>query len=263
MTPRRTDEKATRKQYWRMAISILGFLIAWEIVARLGFIHPSLFPPPTRVFQAFLEMARSGELARDVRASLWRAVIGFLLGSAAGIAVGLVTGRVEKLNNYISPLIQLFRPLPPVAIIPLVIVWFGIGEVSKIFSIAFAVFFPVWINAHLGAHEVPRTFLWSAQTLRVRGVKLLWKVIFPAALPFIMAGLRNGVSLAFIMVFVSELAGASAGIGYQISVSYLAYRVDRMMAALALLGLFGAAADLVLIRIAWLVFPWLKLTEQR
>src|SRR5439155_10912565 len=112
------------------------------------------------------------------------------------------------------------RPLPPLAIITLVIVWFGIGEISKVFSIAFAVFFPVWINTHLGAREVPKTFIWSARTLGVKGVSILWKVIFPAAIPFVVAGLRTGVSLTFVMVFVSELAGASAGIGYKISVSY-------------------------------------------
>ncbi len=251
------------KRHARMGLSILVFLVVWEIVARAGVIHVSLFPPPTQVFQALVEMARSGELVRDIRASLWRALIGFVLGSAVGIATGLVTGRVEKVNNYVSPLIQLFRPLPPVAIIPLVIVWFGIGEVSKIFSIAFAVFFPVWINTHLGACDVAKTFLWSARTLGVRGTKTLWKVIFPAALPFVIAGLRSGVSLAFIMVFVSEIAGASAGIGYQISVSYLAYRVDRMMAALTLLGLFGATADLLLIQFVWLLFPWVRLAQQK
>jgi ABC-type nitrate/sulfonate/bicarbonate transport system permease component len=247
----------------RASVSIVLFLLAWELIARAGIIHVSLFPPPTRVAAAFGEMARSGELTRDIRASLWRAAVGFLFGSAAGIFIGLITGRIEWISNYLSPLIQLFRPLPPVAIIPLVIVWFGIGEVSKVFSISFAVFFPTWINTHLGSRDVPQTFLWSAQTLRVKGARVLWKVIFPAALPFIAAGLRNGIAIAFVMVFVSELAGASAGIGYQISVSQLAYRVDRMMAALALLALFGAAADWLLTRILWWRFPWLRYPLQK
>jgi len=243
----------------RISLSIVAFLMLWEGIARSGFTNSSLFPPPTRVIAAFAEMAQSGELVRDVRASLWRAVIGFAVGSAVAIIFGILTGRIEKFENYISPLIQVFRPLPPVAIIPLVIVWFGIGEVSKIFSIAFAVFFPVWINTHLGARDVPKTFIWSASTLGVKGFSVLWRVIFPAALPFVVAGLRTGVSLAFVMVFVSELSGASAGIGYQISVSYLAYRVDRMMAALVMLGLFGAGADLLLSRFTWFLFPWLRL----
>jgi len=260
------------KQIVRASISIVVFLIAWEIIARTGFIHISLFPPPTRVAEAFVEMARSGELARDLRASLWRAVIGFVLGSGVAIATGLVTGRIEALNNYLSPLMQLFRPLPPVAIIPLIIVWFGIGEVSKVFSIAFAVFFPVWVNTHIGAREIPVMFLWSVYSLGVRGFTVLWKVIvpgallwrviLPGALPFIVAGFRTGIAIAFIMVFVSELAGASAGIGYQISVSHLAYRVDRMIAALILLGVLGAGADLLLTRLIWFTCPWLKLGQK-
>lgn len=251
------------KRIARARLSIFIFLTAWELIARTGFIHVSLFPPPTRVIQAFGEMFQSGELVRDIKASLWRAVLGLVAGSAIAISTGLVTGRVAAINNYLSPMIQLFRPLPPVAMIPLVIVWFGIGEVSKIVSISFAVFFPVWINTHIGAREIPRTFLWSAQTLGVKGISTLWKVIFPAALPFTLAGVRTGVAIAFIMVFVSELAGASAGIGYQISVSHLAYRVDRMMAALMLLGLCGAVADLMLTRLTWFVFPWLKLLGQK
>jgi len=251
------------KQIIRASLSIIAFLVVWEIIARIGFIHISLFPPPTRVAVAFLEMAQSGELLRDVQASLWRAFVGLALGSILGVVVGLVTGRIERINNYLSPIIQIFRPLPPVAIIPLVIVWFGIGETSKLFSIGFAVFFPVWVNTHIGAREIPKTYLWSAQTLRVRRFELFWRVIFPGALPFIVAGFRTGIAIAFVMVFVSELAGASAGIGYQISVSHLAYRVDRMIAALILLGLFGASADLILTRLLWAAFPWLKLLGQK
>lgn len=247
----------------RLFFSLGLFLIAWELIGRSGMIHISLFPPPTKVAHAFVEMAKSGELMRDAKASLLRAVLGLFIGSFVGVAIGLFTGRIEILNNYLSPLIQLFRPLPPVAIIPLVIVWFGIGELSKVFSISFAVFFPIWINTHIGVREIPKMFIWSAETLNVRGLKLLWKVIFPAALPFIIAGFRQAIATAFIMVFVSELAGASSGLGYQISVSHLAYRVDRMMAALVALGLLGALADFILTQTIWFFCPWLKLQQEK
>jgi ABC-type nitrate/sulfonate/bicarbonate transport system permease component len=250
------------KPWMRATLAITGFLVVWEATARLQPGRIALFPPPSRVLLALIEMTRSGDLIRDIEASLWRALVGFALGSLAGIVIGLITGRIIKLDNYLSPVIQLFRPLPPVAIIPLVIVWFGIGETSKIFSIAFAVFFPVWVNAHLGARDIPTTYLWSARTMGVTGLGVFSRVIFPAALPFIMAGLRNGIAVAFVMVFVSELAGASSGIGYQINSSYLAYRVDRMIAALVVLGGFGALGDVLLTKTASLVFPWLKL-EQR
>ena len=243
----------------RTAISIALFFLIWEGLSRSGLVNATLFPPPTTVLRALVEMAKSGELVRDILASLWRAILGFLIGSSAGIALGLLTGRLEKYDAYLSPILQIFRPLPPVAIIPLIIIWLGIGEVSKVFSIAFAVFFPVWINSDLGARSVPHSFLWSSRTLGCHYPSLIWRVILPSALPFIVAGLRVGISLAFVMVYVSELSGASAGVGYQISVSYLAYRVDRMIAALAVLGFLGLASDLVLAKSLQIAFPWLKL----
>ena len=176
---------------------------------------------------------------------------------------GLLTGRIAWINKALAPLIQLFRPLPPVALVPLVIVWFGIGETSKILSIAYAVFFPVWINTHIGAQEVAQTFLWSAKSLKVSGIRILWKVIFPGALPFIAAGLRTGAAMAFIMVFVSEQTGASEGVGYRIWNSNLDYRIDLMIAALFVLGLIGALADFLLAKSMTGIFPWLKFVKQK
>jgi ABC-type nitrate/sulfonate/bicarbonate transport system permease component len=247
------------RNYRRGILAIAVFLLLWETIARMDPSRGPLFPPPTRVFVALLDFLRSGDFFTDVLASLSRAAAGFLLGSLVGIVVGLLTGRNELLDNYLSPVIQLFRPLPPVAIIPLIIVWFGIGEVSKVFSIAFAVFFPVWISAHLGAREVPITYLWSARIMGVSPVASLYRIIFPSSLPFLMAGLRTGISLTFVMVFVSELAGASSGIGYEINASYLAYRVDRMIAALIVLAGLGYLSDWLLTGSASAVFPWLKL----
>lgn len=250
-------------KFIRLALPILIFLIGWELISRSGAINVALFPPPSKVVLSLIEMLRSGELLRDIRASYQRLLLGLCSGALLGISLGLLTGRVKIVADILTPLVQLFRPLPPVAIIPLVIVWFGIGETAKIFSIAFAVFFPVWLNTHLGAQQIPQRLLWSASTLTTSQLKIFWRVIFPASLPFIVAGLRNGISIAFVMVFVSELAGASEGIGYQISVSHLAYRMDRMMAALAVLGASGALADYFFARGIVRSYPWLKPSQTK
>jgi ABC-type nitrate/sulfonate/bicarbonate transport system permease component len=247
----------------RVAVSTATFLAVWEGAARSGYTPITLFPPPTRVLGALVEMAQSGELTRDLAASLRRAAAGFLVGSSAGVGVGLATGRIAWIDHYFSPIIHIFRPIPPVAAIPIVITWMGITEASKVFSIAFAVFLTVWISAHLGARNIPRTYLWAARTLKIRGVHLLHRVIFPGALPFIVAGCRAGIAIAFVMVYVSELAGASSGIGYQINISHLAYRIDRMLAALVVLGACGALADLLLATGLSLAFPWLRFAEHR
>lgn len=264
----------------RVGISITCFLVGWELVARAGIVPAPLFPPPTGVIRALHEMATAkvrwptgccvwipgplqNDLVLDLGVSLQRGALGWAIGSLAGIVIGVLTGRLPVLNSYLAPIIQIFRPLPPVAIIPVIIVWFGIGDISKIFSIAFAVFFPVWINSHIGAQKIPKSFIWSAQSLRTGRFTMLRRVIFPGSLPFVAAGLRTGISVAFVMVYVSELAGASAGIGYEISSSHLSYRVDRMLGALLLLGAAGASADLLLSKALNSAFPWLRYSVQR
>lgn len=246
--------KARPNLLW--VLPVLVFLGVWEIVSRLEIVNPRLFPAPTIVLAALMEWARSGELWRDIKASYWRMLAGYSVGSLAGVVVGMLTGRARLAHRSLTPLVQLLRPLPPVAIIPLVIVWLGIGNTAKVFSIAFAVFFPVWINSHLGACSVPITYLRSARTLCRSRLRIALKVVLPAALPNIIAGMRTSIAIAFIMVYVAEIAGASAGIGYQISVSHLAYRIDKMVAALFVLAAAGAFADFLFAAAIRSAFPW-------
>lgn len=242
-------------------IPVLVFFTLWEIISRLEIVNPLLFPPPSVVWEALKEWYQSGELIRDVNASYWRMLTGFLIGGTSGAIIGIFTGRVNLINKSLTPIIQFFRPLPPVAIIPLVIVWLGIGDIAKIFSISFAVFFPVWINTHLGASSISTAYLWSAKLLCKSKVKEIFKVLFPAALPSIVAGLRTAIAIAFIMVYVSEIAGASKGLGYQISVSHLAYRIDKMIAALIVLSLAGVLVDYIFSKLVRLIFPWTQYNE--
>ncbi len=256
----------TNKQLQRtfqFLVPIVALLAVWELVSRSGAVNSKLFPPPSLVAQGFREWAVSGEMVRDLITSLWRAVLGFAVGGALGAMAGLATGRSQMLDRILSPIFHLLRPLPPVAIIPLVIVWFGVGNTGKLFSISFAVFFPVWINAHLGSRQVPQEYLWSAQLLRKSSLQILRSVILPGSLPSIFAGLRTALAIALIMVYVSEIAGASAGLGYQISVSHLAYRIDKMMAALAVLGLCGAGFDYLFTKVVQKSCPWFRFESER
>ena len=176
-------------------------------------------------------------------------------------AIGI--GAALGLEQAVSPTLNVLRSLPPVATISLIIVYAGIGNFAKVFAISLAVFLTMWIGAHVGSREVPQAFLWSARSMGERGSSLLWRVVLPAAAPYVLASARTCVAVAFVMVYVSELAGASEGLGFTISISQLAYRVDRMMAALLLLGLCGAASDFLVTRTAWCVFPWLKLSAHK
>jgi len=237
-------------------IPILLFILIWEALSSSGIFNAVLFPPPSKVFLALLGLALSGELFLHLSASLSRVYLGLLVGSVLGIAVGLLTGRIRIIDKSMSPLLHVFRSFPAVAIIPLVIVWFGIGETAKLFSISFAVFFPVWMNTHIGASSIPVRYVQMLSIFKTPSFKKWSKVILPASSEFIIAGVRTGIAIAFIMVFVSELAGASSGVGYIISISQLSYRMDVMIAGLFVLGLLGAVTDFAFIRLIKAIFPW-------
>lgn len=237
-------------------VSAVVLLVAWEALARAQVIPMSIFPPPSRVAVALLRSVQTGELFRDLGASLWRAYLGLLLGAGAGILLGVGTGRLHWVDILVSPVLNVFRQLPPVALIPLFVVWFGIGDVSKLAAIATAVAMPVWINTHAGCSGIERDHYWTARSLCLTNSQMLFRIILPLALPSILVGVRVGIATAFIMVFVSELAGASSGLGYQISVSQLSYRIDKMIAALLMLGLCGAISDVLFVGFSRRVFPW-------
>jgi NitT/TauT family transport system permease protein len=240
-------------------LPIIGILLLWEIVSRKLITHPAIFPPPTVVALSLWELTKTGTLFSDLKISLLRLFFGFLIGGMIGIGLGLITGRIKWINATFTPVIQVLRSLPPVALLPLIIVWFGIDDGAKIFSIALAVFFPIWLNTHLGVERVPREFLWSAKLLRRKYSELMPEVVLPSALPLIIAGIRTSIAMGYIMVFVSELMGASAGLGYRIEASSQAYRMDQMMAALAMLGFLGALTDWLFVKTIGRFCPWLKI----
>lgn len=248
--------KTLKKFYFLLPLAVI--IIAWQLISGFNLVNSSLFPPPSRIFLAFIELLKNGELYLDIKSSLGRVFIGLFIGSFIGVIFGLLTGRINIINKSLSPLFNILRSFPPVAIIPIIIVWLGIGESAKLFSIAFATFFPVWINTHVGASRIPIVYTNASSILTKSSIKKWFSVILPASLPYIITGIRISIGVAFVMVFVSELAGASSGIGYLISISQLSYRMDRMFVGLFLLGFFGFITDYIFTRLTKYIFPWLE-----
>jgi len=237
------------------------FLGLWEALARLGLVNQVLFPGPIAVSRAFLTWARDGTLLSDVRASLERVFMGWAVGGATGIVLGLFTGRLAWANFSVGRIVNTLRAVPPVALVPLAILWFGISESSKVFLVAWGTFFPVWLNTHLGASNVKKSIEWSASSLGVERRQLVFKVILPSSVPSIVAGLRLGIGIAYICVFVGELAGASQGLGFRIATASLVFRADLMVAGLVVLGILGATSDAAFLSLVRRVLPWLGDSE--
>jgi len=234
--------------------SLTLFCLAWEGASRAGLISNRLIPPPSHVAEAAWELAGDGILLRDIYWSSRRALAGLLTGSLVGIVVGLFTGRLPAVRLLLEPVIQVLRPIPGIAWIPFAILWFGVGEIPKLFIISLGVFFPVWLSTHVGVMATRSQYVEAAQSLGIGKHELFYRVVLPASLPSIVTGLRQGLAIAFILVVAAELTGASSGLGNLISQSHLTFRTDRMLVGLALLGVLGALVDFGFSRLArWLV----------
>lgn len=237
-------------------IPLIASILAWELLAYLEIWNPTLFPPPLEAGKALVEMYRSGELWLDITSSASRAAIGYFVGCILGIVVGVVTGRVNWINKILGPLINVLRAFPPVALVPFAITWFGLGEFGKYFLVIWGVFFPVWVNTHVGVSAVDEDMIRVADCLNVVGWRRVMELIVPSAIGHVLAGMQIAIGICFMCVFVAEMAGAYEGLGFRINTSYLIFRVDKMVAALCMLGLMGAVSDFGFRMITRWLFPW-------
>jgi ABC-type nitrate/sulfonate/bicarbonate transport system permease component len=172
-----------------------------------------------------------------------------------GIIVGILTGRYQLVASFLTPIFGILRPIPPIAFVPLVILWFGLSEGGKYFLIFWGVFFTVWIATHLGVQRVDQTYIRAARCLGTPEHRMLSQVLFPGSLPFIFVGLRTSVSIAFYTLVAAELAGAFSGVVYRIDIAQQNLQIGQVMAGLLILGFMSAIADklfsVITQRIGW------------
>lgn len=237
-------------------ISFVFVLAIWAAVGVSGMVSETIFPAPWSVWQATVEMWQNGTLQKDLSRSLGRAAVGFAIGASLGVVVGLLTGRVAVIRTLFNPFLNLLRPIPAIALAPVAIVWFGIGEGSKYFVVSYTVFLTVWFNTHHGMEYVPDIYLRASRTLGASRLREFVTVVLPAAAPHIMAGIRLGVALAFLSLIAAELSGASSGLGYRLQEARQYVRTDRMFSLLIILGILGAVADLIVHRIGKSLVHW-------
>jgi ABC-type nitrate/sulfonate/bicarbonate transport system permease component len=242
-------------------LAIVFVLGLWEVLSRSGLVEMTLFPPPSKVFLTMLEDLRSGLILHDAMASLGRVLVGFAAGSILGMLLGVATGLSETADATVGQILQLARPIPPIAIVPLVILWIGIGEPAKWFVVAFGVLFPVWINTHTGIRQIQTTYVWTARSMGARGFALVRTVYIPAAAPYLFAGLRMSLGIAFFCLVAAEMAGASEGLMYRVDLAQLTFRTDRMLEGIVLLGVLSACLDGVLMFSLRKLFPQVFIAE--
>ena len=222
----------------------LALLLVWEFAWRWGL--PQYVLGPLEILKHFLEALGSRELYGHIGASLARALPGFAIGAAAGIALGLTAGVARAFDRMLSPLIFLTYPVPKIVMLPLFMLWFGIGDFSKILIIALACFYPTFINAYYGAKSTPTILVWSGLNMGARKWRIFLKVVVPSALPLIFAGMRVSLALSFIVMFATEMINARSGLGHLIRIAEYSLRFDLMYVSLLSIAILGYLGDQLL-----------------
>lgn len=236
-------------------LSIPLFLLLWHGVSNSGWVNELLFPPPTQVAVALYQWMLDETFWLDLGMSISRVVIGFLAGAALGVTIGVLTGRFETLDALLSPVFSLLRPIPPIAFVPIVILWFGLSEWGKYFLVFWGVFFTVWLATHMGVRRVDPGYIRAAQCLGTPSRQMLWHILLPGALPYIFVGLRTSVGISFYTLVAAELAGTFYGVAYRIDIAHQNLQIGLMLGGLVVLGVLSATADrafdALTRRIAW------------
>jgi len=247
---------ARRRDRILSVASPLGLLLAWELAADSGLIDTRFFPAPSSIIAKLVEMARSGELTENVLISLQRIVLGFLIGGVPAIVIGIAMGIWRPVRALVDPLIVATYPIPKSSLLPLILLIFGLGEMSKVMMVAIGVFYPMAINATAGVLQINEIYLDVGKSFKASPWDTFRTIALPGALPFIMTGVKLGAGLALILIAVAEMVGAKSGIGYMIWSAWETFAVAKMYVGLFVIALIGFAISLLLNEIERWVIRW-------
>lgn len=255
-------------------------LAIWQWISTSGWVSPLILPAPTAVLarwiayllplqsfdpqqMSYLTWFFSGELLHDAAASFFRVMTGFMIGTGLALPLGLAMGASERVYKLFNPLIQVLRPIPPIAFIPLSILWFGLGNPPAFFLITLGAFFPVLMNTVAGVRHVDAIYIRAALSLGANRKTLFLRVMLPAAAPYILAGARIGIGTAFIVVIVAEMIAVNSGLGYRILEAREYLWSDKIIAGMITIGLLGLAIDTFMSRLNTRLLRWHRGMESR
>lgn len=242
------------------ALSICGLLLVWCVLTFGGFVPPGYFPSPIELGNEFVSLLKDGyrgtPLHEHLGISLYRTGLGFVLGTLVGVPLGLLTGSSRVLGAMVSPVMAFLRPIPPIAFIPMAVLYFGLGESGKVALIFWTSAIYVHVNAHAGAANLPVGYTRAARSLGLKRWTFFTRVLFPAAVPQIFTGLKVAMSLAWAVVVAAELTGAQSGLGYMIADAALISRIPVVFIGIALIGLVGLCLHQVISLLENLIVHW-------
>lgn len=236
--------------------SLVLVLVLWEVVTQMGYIHYYFLPPLSDVLARFVELTQSGEMLENAYLTLKRAFLGLAIASVLGVIVGILSARNRVANWFFDPIIKIGYPVPIIALIPVFMLWFGIGDTSKIIMVAVGTFWPIAVNARDAARQVEQNLVWAARMMGTSDWKLLWRVIMPAAAPGIVTGLQIALPLSLIITFVFEMVAGGGGLGALEIQGVRSFQSTQTYAAIIAIMLVGLALDRSLRMVRGYLLRW-------
>lgn len=227
---------------WLFPIVVLS---TWQLASQVGWLSTRVLPEPWAVLKAFWTLTLSGEIGKHVATSTWRALVGFGIGGGLGLLLGLLTGTFRAAETLLDSTLQMIRNIPALALIPLVILWFGIDEWAKLFLVALGVFFPIYLNTFHGIRSVDKGLIEMARSYGLSGWKLYTQVILPGSVASILVGVRFSLGLMWVLLIVAETISAQAGIGYMTMNAREFLQTDVVLVGILLYALLGKLADVL------------------
>ena len=251
---------ASMKSYWLTAVVLAVAVLLWQVVSMAGVFPAFALPSPVAVWRAFVDIVRDGyggqSLLGDILISCFRIVIGFVGAVAIGVPVGLLMSRNKIVNDIIDPLLQFVRPVPPLAYIPLLVVWFGIGELPKAILILVGTIPVIIIGTMSGVKSTPPLRIAVARTLGATNAQIFRRIVLPSALPEIFTAMRVGIGVAWTCLVAAELIAASSGLGWLVQFAGQALQVSVVIVGIVIIGVIGYAMELVIRKVENWVVPW-------
>lgn len=229
-----------------IVISLVGLLVVWQLAFWVSDVNVALFPSPLQAFQALLDMVTSGVLLSHIGSSMYRFAAGYISAVVIAVLLGLIFGRLPKVFQYINPSVQLLRPISPMAWMPFIVLWFGIGDIPAIVIIFIATFFPVLLSTVSAVGGIAPIYLKVSENFGIHQPQIMWKVIFPAAFPQIANGIHLALGTAWVFLVAGEMVGAQSGLGYLVIDARNNLRADILFADIIVIGLIGLLLDTLL-----------------
>lgn len=249
------------KRIYKSILVVIVIILVWYLISKAGIFSSFVFPSPIKVFNTFISMLKSGELLRNSFASLYRVLLGFIISFVLAFVLGILTCLYPKAEPYYEPILEFLRHVPPMSLIPLLILWSGIGETSKIIVIVLTSFFPIFMNTRSGLINADEKLIEVGKMLNMSKTKIFFSIRLPYALPNILIGARIGLGYSLRAIIGAEMIAAASGLGYMILDAQSLSRIDKVIVGIIMIGILGLLIDSLFNYVIKKFVTWKEVTD--